>query len=1085
MAFEKVFKSGEDFTPLKEKYDEDLNFLIDSDTLKVLNRDAYRMFVGKLIGFNNKYAPKIDRSTRENEEAYKQNRFVNTKYPIDIDWFFRINHRWRSIAMKYFARIEDPSGLEKIKEFRPEDQFPRLYVDLLKESTKEVCFQLSGVVEEMKLGTPYTNKQGETELDYTEISRELMELTLLATHAYTDVFNILEKEYGSNALDKMQDLTESMHPLTYYDQGSNLPRRSLSMDGASWDLIRNPLSVKNSFFGYTEENFVGVPGKLEEIERERKAKEKKMTPEEKEAHRKEQEEHEKQKKEEERIAEEQRKEENRKRIAEEEAERKAQEEQQHIQDLKENNEKATTAFPIVENDPNPSAVNQTMYAYFDKFAERMGIDQSKLNAQSIIQAASIAYINENTREIVENNPNDEPFLKEMTAIYNQISRITYAAYIEKCINEHRPIDLNVPSNEVSDLMGVTMYAMYPTVVNGEKKDMVRLGAILKVINGTITTYDFDTRKAAIELANLAYQDKDVSFFTADAEARYESFTTQKRSSDSIVEETASIVNSYAQYKENRVDPKINSEKLTYSYRTAFKEGEMRKKAMDAAYALERRVETRYKSWLARFFRRSSYTKQKEELARVKNILEIPQDQRVADHIKAHRIADAFADANYKMNNIQRKHERAAQVGNDAKKYITQLLEKNVGKENITHITEKEFNDEVHRRFIKFQEMTPAAIEAQKLYEEEQRRQEELERERRDEEAKIFKALEEERLRKEAEEKMNPAQDAEENLKEEEPVEEEEPEPLITEEEYAKKVYEAKEKLFNDKIKVITTNRDASERLRKSKEDERNNSIKKNREIFANMQKKANDLREANDELNSQISFLQTQIAEISKKLSERATENTNLEEQAEAEAKKKSSFFSKLGSAFTSQKTKDAEQKQEAEKEAMRVESKNAVKSTKELLDGFTEELGNYLAQVQNNTQEADKLDKDKWIYENRATRLQSEISNVELDAAKEVKQYQRILDNLMQNKEKIIESGEGLNFDESLFKKNLMEALEAERKAKTESANKANNGEANVDENEKETKERVSVNIDESNKNAPIEPKKEKISKEQPSLQK
>jgi hypothetical protein len=82
-----------------------------------------------------------------------------------------------------------------------------------------------------------------------------------------------------------------------------------------------------------------------------------------------------------------------------------------------------------------------------------------------------------------------------------------------------------------------------------------------------------------------------------------------------------------------------------------------------------------------------------------------------------------------------------------------------------------------------------------------------------------------------------------------------------------------------------------------------------------------------------------------------------------------------------------------------------------------------------------------------------------------------------MQDKQTIIESGEGLNFDEQLFKKNLMETLEAERKAKQE--------EANVNEKEQEKKERVCVNIEESNKNVPVEPKKEEISKGQISLQK
>ncbi|MBO5883306.1 MAG: hypothetical protein J6Q78_02745 [Clostridia bacterium] len=1081
MAFEKEFKEGVDFTPLEDK--DGLHVHLESNTLKILNRDAYRMFVGKLIMFNDKYA-EIAKNIPGNEETYKKNRLINTKFPIDIDCFYRINHRWRSIAKQYYATAEDPTGLENIKNYRPEDKFPSTQIEMLKQSTEEVYFQLSSVVEEMKLGKPYTNSKGEEKLDYTEIAHDLLELSILATHAYTDVFNILEKEYGSGAYDKMEDLARSMHSSSYNKRGYDLPRRRLAVDAASEALICNPLSVKNLFAGYPENEFLKMTYKYEEYQR--KLEESlKRTPEEEEEIRKRREEHEKKEKEEDRIAEEKRKEEDRKLIEQEQAELKAQKEREHIEELHEDNERGLSAFPIVPNDPEPSKINQPMYAYFEKFADRMGIDQSKLNAQSIIQAASIAYITENTRYIAEEKIDTESFLNDMTAVCNQVSRITYAAYIEKCINEHRPIDFDVPFNEISDLMSVTMYTMYPKVVSGEKTDFSISGAIDRVVNGYTARHDINTRAEAMELARLAYLDKPDAFFTADAEARFEGFTTQKRSSDSIVEETAAIVNSYNQYKKNRVDPdpQINPKNATAPRRTAFGEGEMRKKAMDAAYALEKRIETRYKSRLSRFFRYFSYSKQKEELAREKAILGVPQDQRVASYIKSYRIDDIFVDANHKNSNKAIDRERQTRVGADPKKYIIQLLEKNLGKDNIPNITDDELKNEIHTRYIRFQEMTPAALAYEKAKEEERLRQEE--------EARILKEQEEERLRKEEEEKISQEPEKQENLNEnadeyvEEDAVEEEQEPLITEEEYAKKVYEAKEKLFEDKIKVITANLNASEKLRKSKEDERNRDIEKNKDIFAQMEKEANDLREANNELNSQIYFLQEQISEMSKQLGDRALENTNLEEQALAEAKEKSSFFSKVGSVFTSQKTKDEEAKKEAEKAEARDESKKAVKLTKGVLDGLTEELSNYVAQVQLNTQKADKLDNDKWIYENRAAKLKTDLSNVELDAAKEVKSYQRKIDDLMKNKEKIIESGEDLNFDENLFKKNLMEALAAERKVKEEVANKANDGEANVNENEQEKKERISIGIDESEKNAPIEPKKEELSKEEISLQK
>jgi hypothetical protein len=54
MPFEKVFTSGVDFTPLEDK--DGLHVHLESNTLKILNEDAYRMFVGKLIMFNDKYA---------------------------------------------------------------------------------------------------------------------------------------------------------------------------------------------------------------------------------------------------------------------------------------------------------------------------------------------------------------------------------------------------------------------------------------------------------------------------------------------------------------------------------------------------------------------------------------------------------------------------------------------------------------------------------------------------------------------------------------------------------------------------------------------------------------------------------------------------------------------------------------------------------------------------------------------------------------------------------------------------------------------------------------------------------------------
>ena len=743
----------------------------DQEHPTIINRDAYRMFVARLIHINNKY---YDRYADKTDPEYAKNRLVNYKTPFDIDIFYRMNHRWLSLAQRYYKTKDDPTGLKNISEKDKVHTFEPKHFDLIKQAATELFYDLSYIAEQNKFGTPYIAQNGQEEMDYTEVVDDILELSLLATHAYTDIFNVLENEknYG-NADKKMEELAYCMHNSHYSDMGRHLPVKSW-VSGASKRLLNSPnFALKTFFPGYSDEHYLDrefdprfSPFKYEA---------KKRTPEEEAKYREEIEQLVKKAKEEERKKQEEiereMREEGERLAAEEEERRRAQSESERVSSLLARYADETKAVPFIPNEENPSKVNKAMYAYFDKFAERMGIDQSKFNAQSLIQASSIAFLTEYTRNIVEKwEPDIEnKFLKDMVEIYKNVSHLTYDAYIQKCLKENTPIDLNVPSKEVLDLMGVAMYTMYPNVVNGEKVDYGITLSIAKVVNGNFATgaikYDYFMRDDAIERAKLDYiNNKDDAFFTVEGEARFEGFATRKISSTNIVNETASIVDRYNAYKKNREDPSI-----THNNRTVFEEANYKKEAMDAAYALERRVETRYGSRLARFFRYFSYAKQRDELARVKEILGIPKDQRVAEHMKSSRINDLFVEANKKTVK-KLSDDRQKLVGNNPIKYLNKLLEQNLSKEDMPKITNKDMQDEERKRAIKYEELTPAAIQRMKEAEEERLRQEEIrqenERKRKEEEERIRKEEEEkERIRKEEEERKR--KEEEERLRKEE------------------------------------------------------------------------------------------------------------------------------------------------------------------------------------------------------------------------------------------------------------------------------------------------------------------------------
>ena len=798
--------------PKKEYYkqfeDDDYSEVIlenpDQDHPTIINRDAYRMFVGKLIQINTKY---YDRIADKNDPDYAKNRLVNYKTPFDIDVFYRMNHRWLSLAHRYYKTEDDPTGLKNISRTDGVHSFEPKHFDLLKDAASDLFYDLADIAEQNNLGTPYTDSQGRTKIDYTEVIDDILELSLLATHAYTDIFNVLEGQMRfGHADEKMQELAKVMHNSGHFDTDNHLSYKGNNhISNTSKMLLNNPnFGIKMWFGGYNEKFYLSrkldprfAEYYIKEFAKE-EARKNKKTEKTKEEELKEKEElnelmkqieeEEKQKIDEidEQIKQEA------ERTAAEEAEREAaQNEDEKTASLLERYSNETKLITFVPNEDPPSKVNKALYAYFDKFANRMGIDQSKFNAQSLAQAAGIAFLTEYTRNIVEHgnvDPNRQ-FMADMYNIYKNVARLTYTAYTQKCLNENLPLDYNAASKEVMDLMGVVAYTMYPTVTNGKKIDFLILQDVGNIINGGYgrdgEMYDMIMRADAVNLAKLEYLEKDDSFFTVDAEARFEGFATRKISSTNIVNETASIVDRYNAYKKNRVDPSITDNK-----RTVFEEANFKKEAMDAAYALERRVETRYGSRLARFFRYFSYAKQRDELARVKEILGIPKEQRVAEHMKSSRIKDLFVETN-KKSTSQLKNIRRNDVGGKVVDYLENVINKHLTEEEFPDITEADMNQEINDRMRKYDELTPAAIAFKEKREAEERELEEmrkeLERQRKEEEERKRKEEEEkERIRKEEEERKRKEEEERLRKEEEERLRKEEEERIRKEEERKRK-----------------------------------------------------------------------------------------------------------------------------------------------------------------------------------------------------------------------------------------------------------------------------------------------------------
>lgn len=706
--------------------------------MKPINKTYYYALQNRILRFNKVYGEKIKQTLGE-------------EYLLSLDIFKAIKGVWYEIA-------EDETKKEGATNLPKDHHISDKSFKKLEDEAKMLYDHLSYIAVKAELGEDYQYETGQGGTDYTYVSSDILEIGLLAFQTYTNVFEQLKYEDRPGkdqwqVHDRTKRLTTAL-----YDPENGLNKlgndykadRYLKqpIDNFFYEIHRKLYRNQESVEWFPENEFKPKTPyyKVKEHEYNERMRDLAM----------------KKQKKIQQAEEEKKMREERDRLEAEELERNkdkiAQEKFEARQNAYDSYKKH---FPYVKDFDDPEGVDAVFYTYFDKFAERMGIDKSQLNAQSILHASSSVYVEEMILKQTQQRVDDNEFLKKLAPIYRQIQYITYEAYAEKCATENRQMDMTIPAREVSDLMGALMYNMYPRALTN-KRDVnvfMRLSHILQGdYYGARVNHEDIIKKEAVELAKERFSRRDRSYFVADAEARYDTFALERKSSNEIVADTAALVNAYAEMKKARENGDNH---------TATQEAHLKKEAMDAAYALEKRVETRYKSVWARFFRFVSYGKQKDELERVKGILGIPNEKRVADQIVESRVNDIFVDIG---NVAAYKKERVAYAtSNDVEKRLRAKIEKYTGP--LPEIEQHELVDEEIKRVKihnaepeeELQEQQPIEqnVEQEKveeLSEEEKKKLEEEQRKIQEEKDR----LEKERLKKEEEERK-----AEEQRKKEE------------------------------------------------------------------------------------------------------------------------------------------------------------------------------------------------------------------------------------------------------------------------------------------------------------------------------
>ena len=294
------------------------------------------------------------------------------------------------------------------------------------------------------------------------------------------------------------------------------------------------------------------------------------------------------------------------------------------------------------------AINVGFYRYFSRFERELSLNKGQmrvsdnrlladrvwvlghdpLTAQALITAATTAHL--------KTLNDDKEFLTKMRPIYRHVRRAAFEAHVRKAISTKTDIDFNSVATEVDQLMGALLYTVDP--LGFQEKNPKTIARATMLLGGNVSNDEqsvgVEDRKAVLEHEKNAYRAIVEDEFAPDVEKCFNAYAENNMSSRRIANNASSLLKQFlTAQKGTKTEPPAQ-------YHTQI---EMKKLVMDEACALEQRIETRYATRAAKFFRGISYLRQRYQLNRIKKAIGISKDQRVADVYVQTRLNDLFVD----------------------------------------------------------------------------------------------------------------------------------------------------------------------------------------------------------------------------------------------------------------------------------------------------------------------------------------------------------------------------------------------------------------------------------------------------------
>ena len=559
--------------------------------------------------------------------------------------FSKIGDVWEDIAREHSKDIY-ATNLEK-DEVISEDNFK-----LLKEAAEHVCGILCRLAVDKDLGEEYEGNDGLKYRDYTYISHEIFEMCLLALHTYTNIFkqcdhmklHYSEPETGRR---RAEEIADAIYPAdkrlpvfeTQYKTRQMLDR---PIDNV-WLEIAKKLHTEDNYTVIFGENLDRVPY-IEVKKSNDKARQARNDAIDRE------------------IA--QKKQERRQKF--EEQERRAEEEANAWRDRNKGKhedvisfEEARDFFSVAPNEDPPGERKAHFYAMF---AER-GIDESVFTAETILQ--EVHYAN----HLANLKRDNEVFQKKIKGIYRALQAHMYQKSVEEMIEGGVPINLNLVSKRADEIMAAAFYTVDPEgFAKGDENTKIRAAQLL---DGAQTdeerAFSEVLRSGAIKYVKEQYRAKGIAHFNMDAEKIYDELMSGSRSSGKIAKDMERSAREYSAYMVRTQNGTVGVDERENAI--------MRKLTMDDAYALEKRVETRYATRAARFFRFLSYRKQVKALEKIKQSLGIDKTVRVADVYVDDRLNHIFIDSSDPKRVGENRIHFTKQDGKMALDYVKSNLKK--------------------------------------------------------------------------------------------------------------------------------------------------------------------------------------------------------------------------------------------------------------------------------------------------------------------------------------------------------------------------------------------------------------------------